>query len=86
MWQLIMSANDPPLLLPSWKPDQIANDTLERCMSELHIPTVRGRPSLLLHNLGEERTKLDKNCDLQIPDIFLHGQHMYVTSDRSGYF
>ena len=86
MRQLVMNANKTPSLLPSWKPDQIVDDTLERHLSELHIPTVRGRPSLLLHNLGEERTKLDTNRISRISDIFLHEQHTYVTSGRSGYF
>ena len=86
MRQLVMSANDTLSLLPSWQPDQFADDTLKRHMSELHIPAIRGRPGLLLHNLGEERTKLDANRISRIPDIFLPGQHTYVTSDPSGYF
>jgi hypothetical protein len=76
-----MNANDIPSLLPSWKPGQFADDTLKRHMSELQIPAVRGRPSLLLHNLGEERTKLDTDRISRIPDIFLPEQHTYVTLD-----
>ena len=82
-----MIANDIASLLPSWKPKQSADATLKRHVSELHIPAVGGRPSLLLHNLGEERTELDKNRISRIPDIFLaDGQHTYVTSHPSGYF
>lgn len=82
-----MSANDTRSLLPSWKPDQFADDTLKRHISKLRIPGVRGRPSLLLHNLGEKKTKLDANRISRIPNIFLtNGQHTYVTLDPSGYF
>ena len=87
MRELVTSADDIASLLPSWKPKQSADATLKRHVSELHIPAVCGRPSLLLHNLGEQRTGLDTNRISRIPDIFLAGgQHTYVTSQPSGYF
>jgi hypothetical protein len=87
MQGLVMDANDITSLLPSWKSKHSEDAILKNHVSELHIPAVRGRPSLLLHNLGEQKTKLDANRISRIPDIFLNdGRHTYVTSRPSRHF
>ncbi len=76
-----MNANDIPSFLPSWQPEPSADDALKQHMSKLCIPAVRGnRPSLLLHNLGEDKTRLEKERISRIPDIFCSGEHRYAAS------
>lgn len=50
-------------------------------MSKLCIPAIGGnRPSLLLHNLGEDKTELEKERISRIPRIFRPEEHTYVAS------
>jgi hypothetical protein len=44
------------------------------------------QPSLLLHNLGEEKNKLDKDRATRVSNIFRGGEHRYVISRPSVYF
>ena len=66
-------------LLPSWKLEPSADSNLARHVSELHIPILsNGRPSLLLHGLGEEKDHLDRARSARIPGIFTE-RHTCVT-------
>jgi hypothetical protein len=77
MKALVENANHIPSLIPSWKLDDSADELLAKHVSELCIPTVSGgQPSLLLHDLGEERTGMDKQRAARIPHIFSFASHM----------
>jgi hypothetical protein len=78
--ELVENANHVPSFLPSWELGPSADENLAKHISELCIPTVSGgRPSLLLHDLGEERKDLDKDRIARIPNIFSFAYHTYVT-------
>jgi hypothetical protein len=55
-------------------------------ISELAIPVVQQVPSLLLHDLGEERMDLDKERLECIPNIFSFGNHVFVHSNLMNFF
>ena len=79
--KLVNSVNNVPLFLPSWQPDPSADEAFKRHMSKLCIPAIgENRPGLLLHKLGENKTKLDKKRLLRIPGIFRRHEHTYVAS------
>lgn len=62
-----------------WKPESPTDTKLAEHLSELAIPTLAsGRPSLLLHDLGEEKDTLDRDRTRRIPEIFSKG-HKCVT-------
>jgi hypothetical protein len=76
-----MNVNNVPLFLPSWEPVPSADEAFKRHMSKLCIPAIgENRPGLLLHKLGENKTKLDKKHLLRIPGIFRRHEHTYVAS------
>jgi hypothetical protein len=80
MKTLVENAKHVPSLLASWKPGPSADKDLAKHISELCIPTASdGRPSLLLHDLGEERNDLDRERVERIPDIFSFANHTCVT-------
>jgi hypothetical protein len=86
MRALVEKAGDVPSFLPSWEPPSFADEELSRHVSGLRIPVVSsGRPSLLLHELGEEKSKLDKDRTARIPAIFSFSHHTYVTRHLSTY-
>jgi hypothetical protein len=59
MQELVKNAKHVPSLLPSWTPGPSADKKLAKHISGLGIPTVLGRqPSLLLHDLEEEKSDL----------------------------
>jgi len=79
--ELVNSVDDIPSFLPSWKPGPSADEAFKRHMSKLCIPAIGGnRPSLLLHNLGEDKTELEKERISRIPRIFRPEEHTYVAS------
>ena len=80
MQTLLVNAGDVPLLLPSWKLGPSADEGLAKHVSGLCIPTVSGGlPSLLLHDLGEQKYALDRERIARIPDIFSFAGHTYAT-------
>ena len=77
---LLVNAGDILLLLPSWKLGPSADEGLAKHVSGLCIPTVSGGlPSLLLHDLGEQKYVLDRERIARIPDIFSFADHTYAT-------
>jgi hypothetical protein len=79
MQELVKNAKHVPSLIPSWKPGPSADKGLAEHVSKLCIPTfVGGQPSLLLHDLGEERTDLDQRYAAHIQNIFSFATHTYV--------
>src|SRR6266542_4859734 len=55
--ELINSVDNIPSFLPSWKLDPSADEAFKCHISKLCIPAIgQNRPSLLLHNLGENKT------------------------------
>jgi hypothetical protein len=77
MQKLVKEANHLPSLLPTWKG---GHEDLAEHISKLGIPLISGgQPSLLLHDLGEEKDKLDRDRTERIPDIFSFANHRYVT-------
>jgi hypothetical protein len=80
MRRLVMNAKHVPSLIPSWNPAPSADKGLAEHISKLCTPTGEdSRPSLLLHDLGEEKSALDKERVARIPHIFSFGSHMCVT-------
>jgi len=79
--ELVNSVDDIPSFLPSWEPDPSADEAFKRHTSKLCIPAIgENRPSLLLHRLGEEKTKLEHERNLRIPGVFRGQEHTYVAS------
>ena len=82
MRELVKNANHIPSLLPSWESSGSSTDELAKHISGLGIPTVSsGQPSLLLHDLGEEKDDLDRDRIARIPEIFSFAYHTCVTFD-----
>ena len=72
METLASKAGDIPSFMPSWTPGPMDSvPHLEDHMLRLKIPQDKsGLPSLLLHDLGEEKSDLDKLRASRIPGIF----------------
>ena len=76
MRELVQNADNISSFLPLWKP---RDEALDEHISEPGIPDVSGRPSLLLHNLGEEKNDQDRDFTACILNIFCLYSHMCVT-------
>jgi hypothetical protein len=74
MQELLAKAGDVSSIFPSWELDSSANKRLAKHISELRIPTVANKPSLLLHGLGKDQ---DRNTHIE--QTFLSGRHTCVT-------
>jgi len=60
MRDLVTNANNIPSFFPSWQIKMFVDEPFRKHVSDLCIPAVSGgQPSLLLHSLGEERSKLE---------------------------
>ena len=73
MKRLVKKAYEIPSLIKSWSPGP---SVLADHVSGLHIPTIKGQPSLLLHDLGEEKDGTRKKL---IEEIFSPTKHTCVT-------
>jgi hypothetical protein len=80
MREFLRKAKDTESILPLWTPKYSSDDRLSKHISDLRIPTTSsGQPSLLLHDLGEERDDLDEDRVKRIPQIFSFTHHTCVT-------
>jgi hypothetical protein len=71
METLVSKAGDVPSFMPSWTPGSSMNPLLSDHIRQLSIPKDKGGlPSLLLHDLGNEESDLDKLRASHIPRIF----------------
>ena len=72
METLVSKAGDIPSFMPSWTPGSMDSvPHLSDHILRLNIPQDKGGlPSLLLHDLGEEKSDLDKLRASRIPGIF----------------
>jgi len=71
METLVSMAGDIPSFMASWTPSSSMHPSLSDHIRRLNIPRDKGGlPSLLLHNLGEEKTDLDRLRASRIPGIF----------------
>jgi hypothetical protein len=71
MRDLVAKAGRVASFLPSWKPSYSTDGgELTKHISRLCIPVGGGQPSLLLHDLGEERDDLDRQLVDRILNIF----------------
>jgi hypothetical protein len=87
MRYLVKNADDIPTFLPSWIPNLPTDEDLAKHIANLRIPAVSGgRPSLLLHDLGEENSNLDRDRTARIPDIFSFAYHTYVIRNLVNFF
>jgi len=78
MQQLIKNADDVSLLLPLWT-NENAVPALAKHISNLKIPSTHGgQPSLLLHNLGEEKSRADSERFERITEILSPDYHTCV--------
>lgn len=76
---LVKNANRLSSFLPSWKPRDYPPEFAEH-IEKLCIPALSdGGPSLLLHDLGEEKDELDRARLERIDEIFLFSKHTCVT-------
>ena len=58
---------------PFWHPPQSAGDNAQKFYNDLEIPLVKGKPSILLHDLGIIH-------NLYVDPIFEGDQHRYALS------
>ena len=72
MKRLVEMACEVHSLIKSWSPEP---SVIAGHVSRLHIPTIKGQPSLLLHDLGEEK---DGNRKKLIEEIFSFAKHTCV--------
>lgn len=72
METLVSKAGHIPSFMPSWTPGSSMDPRLSDHILRLNIPqdSKGGLPSLLLHDLGEEKSDLDKLRASRIPGIF----------------
>lgn len=79
--QLLNNAGDISSLIPSWVPGQCVDsgdkDFVDNIV-QLAIPVVNQVPSLLLHDIGEERTHLDQEQAERISGVFSFKRHKCV--------
>jgi len=79
--QLLNNAGDVSSLIPSWVPGQCVDfgdkDSVDN-IAHLAIPVVNQVPSLLLHDIGEERTHLDQELTKRISRVFSFSNHKCV--------
>ena len=74
MQSLVAKPSDVWSLLPNWRAGGSPNEKLHNHIANLRIPTVTGgRPSLLLHNLGEGEGE-----DERLQHVFRFNTHVYV--------
>lgn len=86
MRELVEKADHIPLFLPLWEPKSVTDENFAKHISGLCIPFVScGRPRLLLHDLREEMSDLDKDRTARIPDIFAFACNTYVTQHSSNF-
>ena len=79
MQELVKQASRGESPFSLWKPIAPANEDLAEHILGLGIPKLSsGRPSLLLHDLAEEKDTLDRDRAQRIPKIFSQG-HKCVT-------
>lgn len=76
--QLLNNAGDVSSLILSWVPGQSVDfgdkDFVDN-IAQLAIPVVNQVPSLLLHDIGEERTHLDQEQAERISRVFSFSNH-----------
>jgi hypothetical protein len=78
MRELVEEAAEGTTFLKFWKPDQVAPDLAEH-ISKLAIPvTPDNRPSLLIHNLGEELDEFDRERLSRISKVISFQFHTWV--------
>jgi len=71
METLVSMAGDISSFMASWTPSSSMHPSLSDHIRQLNIPRDKGGlPSLLLHNLGEEKSDLDRLRASRIPGIF----------------
>jgi hypothetical protein len=81
MRELVENADTVQSFFRSWSPGPSVDEKLAKHISGLCIPRIGGLPSLLLHDLGEERDDLDRDRSARIPDIFSVEYHTCVIRD-----
>ena len=78
---LLNNAGDVSSLIPSWVPGQSVDfgdkDFVDN-IAQLAIPVVNQVPSLLLHDIGEERMHLDEEQAERISRVFSFSNHKCV--------
>lgn len=67
------------IVLPTWSPPEgsVNEDTAEH-LASLKIPSLKGKPNLLLHDLG--RFTRDKQLERRLKNIFMSNNHTCVSS------
>ena len=71
METLVSKAGHIPSFVPSWTPYSSMHPRLSDHIRRLNIPQDKGGlPSLLLHDLGNEKSDLDRLCASHIPRLF----------------
>ena len=80
METLVSKAGDIPSFMPSWAPGPMDSvPHLSDHILRLKIPRDKGGlPSLLLHDLGEEKSDLDKLRASRIPGVFCNMHNTWV--------
>jgi hypothetical protein len=81
MRELVQRAEDVSFLIPSWRPGPDFDQSTAEFLSGLQIPDFPvNQPNLLLHNLGEVKTNMDRERQVHMQNIFHLSKTMYVIS------
>jgi hypothetical protein len=78
---LLNNAADVSSLIPSWKPEQgieFGDKDSRANVLQLAIPAVNQIPSLLLHDMGEQRAHLAQEQAARISRVFSFSNHKCV--------
>jgi hypothetical protein len=71
MRELVQKAGDVSCLIPSWRTHRdFDQKEMAAHVAQLQIPSMGGTPSFLLHDLGEEKTRMDRDRLARLPDVF----------------
>jgi len=64
------------IALPVWQPNESFEENVTSHLSGLRIPELKGKPNLLLHDLGSFQE--DKTLAQRLENIFMANSHSYV--------
>jgi hypothetical protein len=82
MRELVQKAGDVSSLIPSWRTHRdFDQKEMAEHVAQLQMPSMVGRPSFLLHDLGEEKTKMDRDRLARVSDVFRLDEDVYVPPD-----
>lgn len=68
------------IALPMWTPPEDFDPEVVSHLKDLQIPEIKGKPNLLLHDLGSFKT--DSVLKRRLDNIFMANNHTFVSSPQ----